>query len=98
MARPQRPKRRPHQIEPPAKPERAAKPPQPTTSGDSLTISEFCRLEKVSRRTFDALRARGGAPAIYFVGKQNRIRPEAHKAWRAKRERMAKAGECKAGE
>jgi hypothetical protein len=68
------------------------KPQIPPPSDDSLTVSEFCALEKISRRTFDGLRARDEGPRFFLIGKQIRITREAREAWRAKRERLAKAG------
>jgi hypothetical protein len=56
-----------------------------------LTVDEFCSLEKISRRTFDGLRARGEAPRFFLIGRQIRITRAARAAWREQRERMAQA-------
>jgi hypothetical protein len=55
-------------------------------SGQSLTISDFCALERISRRTFYNLLEQGQAPEFYKVGFHLRITPQAHAEWRRQRE------------
>ena len=58
---------------------------------DSLTISEFCRAEKVCRATFYNLKKAGKAPRLMKVGSHYRVSPEAHAHWRRAREAEAAA-------
>jgi hypothetical protein len=69
----------PRPVPPARKP--AAKP-QPLDD-DSLTQQEFCRLEKISVRTLDALRLSGGAPKFYRIGRQLRLTRSEHARLRA---------------
>jgi hypothetical protein len=56
---------------------------------DSLTISEFCRAEKVCRATFYNLKKVGKAPRLMKVGSHYRISPQARADWRRAREAEA---------
>jgi hypothetical protein len=60
------------------------------TSPDALTFSipEFCRAAGFSVRTFHALRARGGGPAVLKLGRRTLIRRKAAKQWLARQERL----------
>jgi hypothetical protein len=53
---------------------------------DSLTISEFCRAEKVCRATFYNLKKAGKGPRLMKVGSHYRISPQARADWRLARE------------
>jgi hypothetical protein len=57
----------------------------------SLTIPEFCALEKISRVFFYELAKRGKAPLTYYAGAARRITPEAHQEWRRAREAESRA-------
>jgi hypothetical protein len=52
----------------------------------SLTIDEFCALEKISRAFFYKLDRQGKAPRTYRAGVTRRITPEMHDEWRRARE------------
>jgi hypothetical protein len=56
------------------------------TNDDSLTISEFCRAEKVCRATFYNLKKAGKGPRLMKVGSHYRISPQARADWRLARE------------
>jgi hypothetical protein len=62
------------------------KPERPRDPNEALTIQDFCRLERISRRFFYDLEQRGLAPATYKLGTNRRITPEAHQQWRAERQ------------
>lgn len=62
------------------------KPERPRDPNEALTIQDFCRLERISRRLFYNLEEQGKAPLTYRVGVCRRIAPEAHRAWRAQRQ------------
>jgi hypothetical protein len=53
----------------------------------TLTISEFCETEKISRATYYYLRALGRGPAEIAFGKVRRISHEARREWRESMER-----------
>jgi len=55
----------------------------------SLTIRDFCEIEKLSRGSFYKLDRTGKAPLTYRVGVTRRITPEAHQAWRRAQEAEA---------
>jgi len=55
----------------------------------SLSIDAFCEAEDICRAHFYNLQKRGEAPDIYYVGRNVRISPEAHRAWRAARQAVA---------
>jgi hypothetical protein len=48
----------------------------------SLTIPEFCAVEKFSRSLFYKLKKQGKGPRTYAAGAVQRITPEAHQEWR----------------
>jgi hypothetical protein len=48
----------------------------------SLTVSEFCRLERISKPKCYALWKRGLGPKFYIVGGQRRISRKSHLEWR----------------
>jgi hypothetical protein len=56
----------------------------------SLTIPEFCAIEKLSRSGFYQMDHRGEGPDTYYMGAARRITPEAHQRWRREREAAAK--------
>jgi hypothetical protein len=58
---------------------------------DSLTISEFCRAEKVCHATFYNLKKAGKGPRLMKVGSHYRISPQAWADWRRAREAEAAA-------
>jgi len=60
--------------------------------GESKTIPEFCRAEKISEAMFHQMVGEGWGPDIMAVGKATRISPEAHAKWRRQREAAASAG------
>ena len=55
-------------------------------SDPSLTIAEFCALEKISRGGLYKIWARGEGPAVYRIGKSVRISQQARAEWRRRLE------------
>ena len=55
----------------------------------SLTIDEFCAVEKISRSFYYKLRGMNQGPREMVVGSCKRITPEAHVEWRRAREASA---------
>ena len=56
---------------------------------DSLTITEFCVAERISRSLLYKLWAEGKGPRYYRVGSHRRISPEARTEWRRQLEAEA---------
>jgi hypothetical protein len=52
----------------------------------SETIDEFCESERISRRHYYTLKARGKGPREMRLGDAVRITPEAKADWRRERE------------
>ncbi|MGB3490752.1 MAG: helix-turn-helix domain-containing protein [Xanthobacteraceae bacterium] len=52
----------------------------------SLTISEFCAAQKISRAYFYLMMKAGKAPRSYKLGKTTRISEDAVREWIAARE------------
>jgi hypothetical protein len=52
----------------------------------SLTIPDFCALEKISRSFFYKIDKAGIGPSTYWVGSARRITPEAYEEYRRTRE------------
>jgi hypothetical protein len=59
----------------------------------SVTITEFCRAEKISKAAYYTLRKRGlGPDELVIVGTRiKRITEEAHAAWRTRMAELAKS-------
>jgi len=55
----------------------------------SLTIDEFCAVERISRSFYYKLRKDAKGPREMVVGVCKRISPEAHAEWRRAREGVA---------
>lgn len=56
----------------------------------SLTIDEFCEVEKISRAQWYVLKKRGEVPTAYKIGaRQWRISLDAYREWRTAREGVA---------
>lgn len=66
------------------------------SSGDLLTIPEFCRDEKISRQTYYNLKGIGRAPEEMQIGASKRITPEARQAWRERMQREPVKGGLRA--
>lgn len=58
-------------------------------SEESLTISEFCAAEKLSRSLLYRSWREGWGPRFHLVGTHRRISPEARREWRQAREAAA---------
>jgi hypothetical protein len=56
----------------------------------SLTINEFCQLERICRATYYNLHRAGLGPDEILVGTHRRITAEARRRWHEKRERAAR--------
>jgi predicted DNA-binding transcriptional regulator AlpA len=52
----------------------------------SLTINEFCAVEKLSRSQLYKLWHQGKGPRLYKIGNRPRISPEARREWRQQME------------
>ena len=74
--------------------EETTKPERLCDPNAALTIQDFCRLERISRRFFYDLEERGLAPPTYSLGVNRRITPQAHARWRAQREAEARSPEA----
>lgn len=55
----------------------------------SYTLSEWCRLRRISRSQFYILDKAGTAPKSYSIGIRRYISPNADAAWLAQREATA---------
>ena len=60
-----------------------------TDADASLTINEFCKLERICRATYYNLHRAGLGPDEILVGSRRRITAEARRLWHQKRERSA---------
>jgi hypothetical protein len=56
----------------------------------SLTINEFCSLERISRSTYYNMQRAGLGPDEALIGAHRRITAEARRRWHQKRESAAK--------
>lgn len=61
----------------------------PVATSPSLTIDEFCAVERISRTFYYKLEKSGIGPRTMKVGACRRISPEAHAEWRRAREAAA---------
>ena len=60
--------------------------PRAPPSDASLTISDFCASERISRAMYYKLKRDGKGPREMAVGSHKRISPEARADWRRERE------------
>ncbi len=54
---------------------------EPKQQDGLITISEFCKLAKVSRSTFYRLRDLGQMPTLTYIGDSPRIRNSDYETW-----------------
>ena len=59
-----------------------------TIQKQSFSISEFCKLNDISRSLFYLLRVKGKAPRVMKVGRRTLISVEAAAEWRKDMEQM----------
>jgi len=64
----------------------------------SLTINDFCALEKISRPELYKLWRSGLGPDFYYSGAHRRITPEARREYQARRAAEAEGRAQKASE
>jgi hypothetical protein len=55
----------------------------------SMTITEFCTSERISRALFYVMQREGWGRRVMYLGASVRISPEAHRDWRREREAAA---------
>jgi hypothetical protein len=61
----------------------SSQPPGPVEP--SLTITEFCKVEKISRSAYYGMKRLGLGPDEMYIGDLPRITPESHRRWRRQR-------------
>jgi hypothetical protein len=63
--------------------------PNPSPIEPSISVSEFCEIEGISRTAYYAMKKRGEGPDETHVGNRRTISPESHRRWRKRRTRAA---------